>query len=121
LENGPSADRKLVTNHDALGYFAARYNFEIIGTVIPSVSTNAEASASGLERLADLIGTQNIPAIFAETTESGRVAQALAQELDTDIAVIELHTGSLGEPGTGADTYIGMMTTNAERIAEALG
>lgn len=117
----PADRRTLVTNHDSLGHFARRYDFEIVGSVIPSLSTGAQASASDLEALADTIRRRDIPAIFAETTESGRLADALAVEVGGDVEVIELYSGSLGEPGSGADTYLGFMRVDAERIAAALG
>jgi zinc/manganese transport system substrate-binding protein len=116
----PAARRKLVTNHDSFGYFAARYDLEVIGAVIPSLTTNASASAADLERLAALIKEQGVPAIFAETTQPTKLADALADEVGGDVAVVELYTESLGEPGSGADTYIGMLRTDAQRIARAL-
>ncbi len=113
--------RNLVTNHDSLQRFADRYGFTVVDTIIPSVSTSAEASAADLDGVLDVIRAEAVPAIFADSTGSNELAQALADELGSDVAVIELYTESLDEPGTGADTYIGMMTTNAERIAAALG
>ena len=117
----PAERRLLVTNHDSFGYFADRYGFEVLGTVIPSVTTSAQTSAAELERLAALIREHHVPAIFVETTESDRLALALANEVGNSVEVVELYSGSLGEPGSGADTYVGYMTTNAERIAAALG
>lgn len=120
LASIPAERRLLVTNHDSFAYFADRYGFEVVGTVIPSVSTNASPSASGLVELAELIRVSDVAAIFTESTDSDRLAAALATEVGGDIAVVELYGGSLGEPGSGADTYGGMMRTNAERIAAAL-
>lgn len=112
--------RNLVTNHDSLGRFAARYDFTIVDTVIPSVSTSAAASAADLDGVLQVIRSQDVRAIFSDSTGSDELAQALADELGQDFDVVELYTESLGEPGSGADTYIGMMTVNAERIAAAL-
>jgi zinc/manganese transport system substrate-binding protein len=114
------AERKLVTNHEVLGYFADRYDFEVIGAVIPSVTTSAEASASEITELAELIRDEGVPAIFAETTQSSRLARALARETGADVEVVELYTESLGDQGSGAETYLDMTQTNAERIAAAL-
>ena len=114
-------DRKLITNHDALGYFAARYGFEIVDTVIPGGATLAEPSSAELAALVERIREEGVKAIFAETIESTALAEALAAEAGSDVAVVELYTGSLGEPGSGADTLIGMLRINAERIAETLG
>jgi zinc/manganese transport system substrate-binding protein len=116
----PPDRRVLVTDHDSFGAFADRYGFEIVGSVIPSTTTNAEASASDLDELADVIRSTGVPAIFTETTQPDRLARALADEAGGDVEVVELYTGSLGEPGSGADTFVGMHTTNAERIVAAL-
>jgi zinc/manganese transport system substrate-binding protein len=116
----PATRRKLVTNHDAFGYFAARYHLEVIGAVIPSLTTSASASASDLETLAALTKRAQVPAIFAETTQPAKLARALADEVGGDVQVVELHTESLGKPGSGADTYVGMLRTDAHRIADAL-
>ena len=115
----PVENRVLVTNHEVLGYFADRYGFEVVGTVIPSLSTRAEASAAGIEALADVLRAEGVRAVFAETTSSADLAEALADEVG-DVEVVELFAESLGEPGSGADTYVEMQRTNARRIAEAL-
>jgi zinc/manganese transport system substrate-binding protein len=117
----PPDRRTLVTNHDSFGYFAERYGFEVLGTVIPSLTTASQTSAAQLEELADLVREAGVPAIFVETTESDRLAHALADEVGGDVQVVELYSGSLGEPGSGAGTYVGYMTANAERIVAALG
>ena len=116
----PEQRRVLVTNHEVFGYFADRYGFEVVGTVIPSVTTLAEPSAAELESLAQEIEEHGVPAIFAETTQSADLAETLADSVG-DVEVVELYTESLGEEGSGAETYVGLMRTNAERIANALG
>ena len=116
----PADDRILVTNHEVFAYFADRYGFEIVGAVVPSLSTNAETSSRELEDLAAIITEEGIPAIFAETTQSTDLAEALADEVGGEVAIVELFTESLGEPGSGAETYIDLMRTNAERIVAAL-
>ncbi len=121
LEVVPEADRYLVTNHQAFGYFADRYDFVMLGAAIPSLTTDAAASAAELEDLADLIREYDLPAIFSETTESDDLVNALADEVGNEVVIAQLYTGSLGEPGSGAETHIGMMTTNAQRVADALG
>ena len=115
----PEDRRVLVTNHEVFGYFADRYDFEVVGTVIPSGTTLAEPSTGGLDDLATLIEEQGVPAIFGETTQSTRLADALADSVG-DVEVVELFTESLGEPGSGAETYVGLMRTDAELIAGAL-
>jgi zinc/manganese transport system substrate-binding protein len=120
LEPIPEDRRLLVTNHESLSRFADRYGFEVVGTIIPSLSTGAAASAADLEALGEIIRQDDIGAIFAETTESDRLARSLADEVGGSVQVVELFTESLGDPGTDADSYIGFMTINAERIAESL-
>jgi zinc/manganese transport system substrate-binding protein len=116
----PGDRLKLVTNHDALGYFADRYGFEIVGVVIPGGSTLAEPSSAELATLVATIQQSDVPAIFAETTDPSAVADAVAAEVDNDVAVVELYTGSLGQEGSGAETLADMLLTDAQRIAGAL-
>src|SRR5690606_37328543 len=100
----PADRRKLVTNHDALGYFADRYEFEVVGTVIPGGSTMAEPSASDLAELADLLRREGIAAVFADTASSTRLAETLAAEVGEKVEGHPLYTGSLGPEGSGAET-----------------
>ncbi|MCY4664801.1 MAG: zinc ABC transporter substrate-binding protein [Acidimicrobiaceae bacterium] len=116
----PAENRKLVTNHEALAYFADRYGFEVIGTVIPSPSSMAQASPAQLEELAEIIEHEGIKAIFAETQHSVDDVEALAARVG-DVEVVTLYTGSLGPPGSGADTYLGFLRTNTDLIIDALG
>ena len=115
----PAESRKLVTNHEALAYFAARYGFEVIGTVIPSPSSMAEPNPGGLEKLAEIIEHEGIKAIFAETQHSGKEIEDLAAHVG-DVEVVTLYTGSLGPPGSGAETYIGFLRTNTDLIVDSL-
>lgn len=121
LAEVPADRRKLVTNHDSLDYFADRYQFEVVGVVIPGGSTLGEPSSEELAELVGAIEDEGIAAIFAETTESDALAEAVAAEVGFEVEVVELYTGSLGEEGSGAETYRGMLIVNAERIADALG
>jgi zinc/manganese transport system substrate-binding protein len=116
----PAEQRKLVTNHAAFGYFADRYDFEVVGVIIPGGSTLAEPSPADLALLVEVLRREGVRTVFAETTQPADLAEALAAELREGVAVVSLYTGSLGEPGSGADTYVGMERTNAERIAAAL-
>lgn len=119
LDRVPSERRVLVTNHEVLGYFADRYRFEVLGTVIPNGSTLAEPSAADLQALAAEIERVGVPAVFAETSSPARLAEALARE-GTEVQVVELYTESLGPSGSDGATYLDMVRTNAERIAAAL-
>lgn len=113
--------RKLVTNHDALGYFADRYGLTIVGVVIPGGSTLAEPSSADLAALVDTMRTEGVTAIFGETTEPRALADAVADAAGADVVVVELLTGSLGGPGSGAETLVDMLLSNATLIADALG
>ena len=114
-------DRKLVTNHRAFGYFSDRYDFEMIGTVIPGGASLANPSSSELASLVETIEFERVPAIFTETVESDTLAQTVAEEVGYDVEVVQLYTGSLSEPGTEGDTLLGLLRANARRISEALG
>ncbi|MGH2535057.1 MAG: metal ABC transporter substrate-binding protein [Thermomicrobiales bacterium] len=115
----PADRRKMVTNHDALRYYAERYGLEIVGTVIPGLDTRTEASARDIAALLDLIAEAQVPAIFAETTTNPELAAKLAAE--AGIAIVDdLYTDSLGDEDSGADTYIGLMQTDTRLIVEAL-
>ena len=110
--------RLLVTSHDSLSYFAKGYGFEVVGLVIPSLSTHVEPSAEHIAGLVEVIREHDVPAVFGETTVSDRLAQAVARE--TGAELVQLYSGSLGPEGSGADTYLGMVRTNVERIVGAL-
>ena len=115
----PEDRRTLVTNHDVFAYFADRYGFEVVGAVIPSATTEAAPSAGELDDLAATIAAHDVPAIFADTSSPAELADTLAGDVG-DIAVVELFSESLGDAGTEAGTYAGMVRTNATRIADAL-
>lgn len=121
LDTVPPDRRVLVTNHGALGYFATRYGFRIVGTVIPGATTLAEPSPSDLANLITRIQENDVPAIFVEATLPQAVADAVAAEVDHPVAVVRLWIGALGEAGSGADTYLGLITSDAQLIADALG
>jgi len=114
----PAERRLLVTNHEALGYFAERYGFEVAGSVIPSFSSNAAPSAREMARLIDAIKKISAPAIFLDTADNDTLAQQIADETSVRI-VADLHLESLTE-GAPAATYIEMMKYNVSRIVEAL-
>lgn len=116
----PEDDRKLVTNHFAYGYFAERYGLELIGVVIPAATTDAETSPAEFAALVGLIEAERVPAIFGSTTEPVELAETIAAAVGHPVEVIQLYTGTLGEPGSGADTYLGMMHTSTDRIVAAL-
>lgn len=115
----PREDRILVTNHDSLGYFAQRYDFGVLGSILPSSSSLAETNPADLDALADEIEAAGVPAIFSETQHSSADADALVGRLD-GVDVVTLMTATLGEPGTAAGTYIGWLRETATTIVDAL-
>jgi zinc/manganese transport system substrate-binding protein len=112
--------RIMVTNHQAFGYFAELYDFEIVGVVIPGGSTLGEPSSGELAQLVEVIDEENVPAIFTDLSSPSGLAETVAEEAERPVEVVGLYTESLGEPGSGADTLVGMLTTNAQRITDAL-
>lgn len=119
IEAIPAANRKMVTDHDAIGYFAARYGITIVGTVIPGTSTAAEPSAADIAALVQTIRREGVRAIFAESSVDAKVARTVAAETNVKI-VDDLYADSLGSAGSGADTVDGMLLSNARKIADAL-
>jgi len=114
----PPERRLLVTNHEALGYFADRYGFTVIGTVLPSVSSDASASAAQLAGLVDQVRASGASAIFLDASENPNLAQQIADETEI-IVITDLHLESLTEGGPAA-TYIDMMQHNVTQIVQAL-
>ena len=119
LATVPEDQRILVTDHDALGYLAAAYGYTVAGTVIPGGSTLAEPSSAELAELTATVQQTGVPAVFANTTNPQALIDALASEAGA-IEVVALYVDSLGEPGSGADTFQGMVRTNAQLISDAL-
>jgi ABC-type Zn uptake system ZnuABC Zn-binding protein ZnuA len=115
----PPERRLLVTNHESLGYFADRYGFKVIGTVIPSAGTDASPSAQQLTHLVEIIRTTGAKAIFLETGASPQLAQQIAKETGIK-AIAQLYTHSITEASEVAPTYIDMMKYNTKTIVDAL-
>jgi manganese/iron transport system substrate-binding protein len=112
----PPDNRKLVTFHEAYPYFAARYGFQLIGVITPS--PGQEPSAGELAQLISTVKAAQVKAVFSEAQFSPRLTQTLAQEAGVQQVVSDLYNDSLGDPP--ADSYIGMMRYNVERIVRAL-
>lgn len=115
----PVDQRLLVTNHDSLSYFADRYGFEILGSVIPSPSSLSATNPAELEALAGVIEQTGVPTIFAETQHSSTDTQALAARVG-DVEVVTLQTDTLGEPASASATYVTWLTTTTRTIVDAL-
>ncbi len=114
----PASRRLLVTNHEAVGYFAERYGFEVVGAVIPSLSTDAGTSAKELAALIEQIKATDAPAIFLGEVENSDLADQIAAETNAKV-VDDLHLESLTD-GAPAATYIDMMKHNVTRIVDGL-
>lgn len=119
LDDVADDQRVLITDHDVLGSFADRYDFEVIATVIPTGSTSDGVSGGALAELATLLRSTGVPAVFVEQTAASDLADTLAEEVG-EVAVVPLYAESLGAEGSEADTYAAMMRLNAQRIADAL-
>ncbi len=115
----PADQRKIVTNHESFGYFADRYGFQIIGTVIPSVSTDASPSAQQLADLVNRIRATGAKVIFLETGTNPQLADQVAQEAQVKV-VSDLFTHSLSGADGPAPNYIAMMKYDTTQIVDAL-
>lgn len=118
VEQIPLQKRLLVTNHEALGYFAERYGFIVVGTVVESFSTDASPSAQQLAALIDQIQSSQAPAIFLDASDNATLARQIASETGATI-VTDLHLESVTD-GPPAGTYIDLMKHNVSTIVEAL-
>lgn len=107
--------RKLVTSHDALGYFARRYGFTVIGVVIPGAGGSAAPSAKEMQELVNTIKASKAKAIFTEVGMNAQVAQAVARESGA-VVIDNLFVDTLGD---SAPTYLDMMRYNTQKIVKA--
>jgi len=114
----PPKRRVLVTNHEALGYFAERYGFTVVGAIIESFSSDASPSAQQMADIVDRVKLFEVPAIFLDAPDNSALAQQIASETGVKV-VTDLHLESLTE-GAPAGTYIDMMRYNVTKIVEAL-
>jgi len=113
----PPGRRKLVTDHDAFGYFADRYGIEVVGAVIPSQTTQAQPSAKDLSTLAQLIEREQVKAIFPESSLSPKVAEAIASQTGAT-ADYSLYGDTLGPEGSSGATYLTMEAANANAMVQ---
>jgi zinc/manganese transport system substrate-binding protein len=113
----PAAQRKLVTTHDALGYYARRYGIEVIGAVIPSLSTSGQPSAGETAELVRTIRDEGVKAIFAESSVDAKVEQAIARETGATVGR-PLWADTLGPPGSDGATYAGSIAANTRALVE---
>jgi len=114
VDNLPEANRKLVTGHDSLGYFAQRYGFKLVGAIIPSLTSQAEVSAADLASLKTLIQKNQVKVIFSELGTPVAITEAIGKE--TDVKVVELATHILPSDGS----YFTFIRNLAQTIVENL-
>jgi ABC-type Zn uptake system ZnuABC Zn-binding protein ZnuA len=107
----PRGERKLVTNHDAFGYFAAHYGITVVGSVLPSLSTVAQPSAQDVANLIGKIRAERVRAIFTESSLNPALEQQIASEAGVKVYA-NLYGDTLGPPGSPGATYIGMERWN---------
>lgn len=113
----PDAERKLVTSHDALGYFADRYDIDVIGAAIPALTTQAQASAGETAELVDLIEREGVRAIFPESGVSAQLEEAIADETGAEVGG-ELWADALGPQGSDGATYLQATAANAATLVD---
>ncbi|CAN5648184.1 hypothetical protein BH10ACT11_BH10ACT11_19620 [soil metagenome] len=115
----PTGERKMVTDHDAFGYLAHRYGIEIVGAVIPALTTEAQPSAGELSDLRAVIEREHVKAVFPETSVNTDLANTIASETGAS-ADYTLYGDSLGPEGSSGATYLQMERANAESIVRGM-
>ncbi len=115
----PPAGRKIVTNHDAFGYYIERYGLTFVGSIIPSLSSEAQPSAQDVAVLIQKIKAEHVKAIFLESSINPQLAQQVGTEAGVKV-VDTLYGDALGAAGTPGATYEGMMRYNTDTIVNAL-
>jgi ABC-type Zn uptake system ZnuABC Zn-binding protein ZnuA len=117
------ANRKVVTNHDAFGYYLDRYGLQLVGSVIPSFDSSAELSGRDIRDLVARIRAARVKAVFSETSLPPRAAETIGREAGVKVVEGEdaLYGDSLGPPGSDGDTYLEMIRHNTRTIVGNLG
>ena len=115
-------NKKLVSNHDAFGYYVDRYSLEFVGSIIPSFDTSAELSATDIQDLVAKINAEGVKAVFSESSLPPKTADAIGKE--AGVKVVEggdaLYGDTLGAPGSSGGTYLEMMRHNTDTIVSNL-
>jgi ABC-type Zn uptake system ZnuABC Zn-binding protein ZnuA len=116
------ANKKLVTNHDAFGYYVDRYGLEFVGSIIPSFDTSAELSGRDVQDLVARIRATKVKAIFSESSLPPRTAETIAREAGVRVVEGEssLYGDTLGPAGSDGDTYLKMLEHNTRTIVSNL-
>jgi zinc/manganese transport system substrate-binding protein len=111
----PAARRRLVTDHDAFGYFAHRYGVQVVGAVIPSQTTRAQPSAGDVAALVRVIEREHVQAVFPESSVNARLAKAIATRTGAR-SDLQLYGDTLGPKGSSGATYLSMEQANADAM-----
>jgi zinc/manganese transport system substrate-binding protein len=115
----PKDRRRIVTTHDALGYFARRYGVKVVGAVIPSLSTQAQASAGDVQKLVDQIRSEHVQAVFPESSVNPDIERAIARESGASIGG-KLYADSLGPKGSAGETYVDALSSDAAALVRGM-
>jgi zinc/manganese transport system substrate-binding protein len=115
VDGVPAPDRKLVTDHDAFGYFANRYGIQVVGAVIPSQTTQAQPNAQDISDLGGLVRREGVKAIFPESSLSPKLAETIASQTGAS-ADYTLYGDTLGPADSTGDTYLHMEEANADQM-----
>ncbi len=116
----PQASRKLITTHDALGYYSKAYGIPVEGT-LQGLSTEEAPTPTRVRELVGEIKKDNVPMIFAELSSNPKLIEAVAKEAKVKLSEQELYADGLGEPGSPGETYQKMLLANTEAIVKGLG
>ena len=116
----PAASRKLVTTHDALGYYSAAYSIPVEGA-LQGISTEEKATAARVRELTEEIKADRVPTIFAEVSANPNLIKTVAKEANVKLSEQELFADGLGAAGTEGNTYPKMLIANTKAIVEGLG
>jgi zinc/manganese transport system substrate-binding protein/manganese/iron transport system substrate-binding protein len=118
----PLTNKKLVTNHDAFGYYVDRFGLEFVGSIIPSFDSQAELSPNDINDLVAKIKAQGVKAVFSETSLPPKTAEAIAKEAGVEVVAGEdsLYGDTLGPAGSDGDTYLKMERHNTKEIVDHL-
>jgi manganese/iron transport system substrate-binding protein len=116
----PQASRKLITTHDALGYYANAYSIPVEGA-LQGLSTEQKPTAARLKELIENVKASKVPSIFAEVTVNPKLIETVAKEANVKISDRELFADGLGEAGSEGETYQKMLIANTQTLVEGLG
>ncbi|MBD2189737.1 metal ABC transporter solute-binding protein, Zn/Mn family [Pseudanabaena mucicola] len=116
----PANSRKLITTHDALGYYAAAYGITVEGA-LNGISTDEQPTPARVKELVNAIKSSQVSTIFAEVSINPKLINTVAKEANVKVSDRELYADGLGAKGTEAETYTGMLIANTRTIVEGLG